>query len=252
MLSTLTFPLARAADVYNKGDINVYMSDATARALQSFIPDEEGDCEVTGPDGLTNNVKRADNAIACLLPDTRDIFYNIEQGNIFQGIPLDAAVMLAGPNGLHVPVFQDQAIQQAMGEVILAAGNIVPAILNGVKEDHVTAIALLSFFSVIGSVLYGVGSLANFVIDHSHLVVGKELSLCPFSDNNLPQCDSVLCNGRDKHCTLPHFFSMCKCQDYRCPTDDDDFPCPDECGGNDGTDHCKGVSTVMLKPWLLH
>jgi len=236
LLAVAIVAVCAASNTFNKGDITISLDATLAKTLINFINDEDS-C----PANVTGIQKRTPDAVvACL--DAREIYYNVAPSGPLSGLQLAAYDLGNQRGGIHVPVFRDPATQQQLAEIILDAGNIVPTLLLGVSESTTVALALIAFFSLFAVAIEGVGSLTMFVIDSKYFKVGAELSLCPFADNNKIQCGSMLCKGSNGHCTLPHLFSMCSCQPYRCPkNNDDDYLCPDECGGDDGSGKCKGV-----------
>lgn len=236
-LVLLTVMVSAAANALNKGDVSIQLGPDLGPKVKTFIEDE-GSCPATG----ASLWKRAPD-VTCLA--TREIVYNVPDIFTQMGRQAYELAHQPGGRGVHVPVWQDSALNLQFYESILDTSNIAPSILAGISEDTTVALALLAFFSVFAVTFLAVGTLTQFVIEAKYFQVGVELSLCPFPDSNKIQCDSMLCRGSNNHCTLPHLFSMCSCQAYRCPPNtDEDFLCPKECGGDDGTGKCKGVRKV--------
>lgn len=238
LLALSVVAVCTAATTYNKGDVTIYLHNDIATALKTFI-DGEGSC----PANTATLQKRVPNAVECL--DTNEIYNNVGIGDLLAGLQREAYDLGNQVGGVHIPVFVDPALQQRFAEMILAAGDWVPAILTGVSENFLAALALIAFTSTFAVISLSVQSLAVYTIKATYFQMGQELYLqsqCPFPSNDQLNCDSIFCKGTNGHCTKPHLFSMCPCKPYRCPRNTyDDYLCAEECGGDNGSGKCRGV-----------
>jgi len=138
LLALTVVAVCTASTTYNKGDVTLYLRNDVATTLKTFI-DDEGSC----PANTSALHKRAPDLVRCL--DNREIYYNIDV--LLAGLRPEAENLGNQVGGVHIPVFIDPALQQRFAEMIRAAEDWVPTVVNDVSEYTLAALALIAFTS---------------------------------------------------------------------------------------------------------